>query len=173
MLSPKSLDFGQIRIRFVSCLNGGLDPCVFASSQQPGRESTALVRSVMMNAQRGNTPFVHGDVVEVTEPILQTLKGGKELLASSYRPLVREQAGKEFRRIAQLFGLNAQLVSPGCIELRERLAFFPHLAPALRQLLGRVTRYWEVTPVADEIILRISPLPSLQPRRDIECEGTE
>src|SRR5262249_47171912 len=127
----------------------------------------------MMDTHRGNSLFVHGDVVEVPEPILQAPEGGKELLASFNCPLVLEQAGKEFRRVAQLLSLNAQLVPAACIELRERSAFLAHLAPASRQLLGRVNRDREVTPVAHEIILRVGPMPCLQPCREIECERAE
>ena len=46
----------------------------------------------------------------------------KELLASLYRPLLREQADEELRGITQLLGLDAKLVPTARVELGERYA---------------------------------------------------
>ena len=67
---------------------------------------------------------VHGDVVKVAKPILQALEGRKELFASFHRPLGREQSGEEFRCIAQLFCLDAEL----CPLIPQRQTFVRALA---------------------------------------------
>src|SRR5262249_52420918 len=113
---------------------GGLDPCVLASGQQPGRESAARVRSSMMHTHRRNMFFMHGNIVEITEPVLQTLQRSKETLPSFDHPLISKQSATEFRRVAEFFGLDSQFVPAACIELRESFAFFAHFTPSSRQL---------------------------------------
>ena len=54
---------------------------------------------------------MYSDVIEIAEAVLQALEGGKELPAPFSSPLAREQTGEEFRCVAQLLGLDAQLVS--------------------------------------------------------------
>lgn len=110
------------------------------------------------------------NVIEVTQSVLKTLEGGKKLLASFQCPLGREQAREELRRITQFLRLAAKLVATECIELSECFAFLPNPAPASGQLLSRVERDWEVASVADQIIVRVSPVPNFQPGRHIECE---
>src|SRR6516225_3202158 len=129
MLAPKSLDLGQIQICFIRGRDGCLDPCVFASSQQPSRESAARIRSPMMHTHRRNMFFMHGNIVEITEPVLQTLERSKKSLASFDHPLIRKEAGEEFRRVTQLLGLDAQFVVAARIELREGFAFLTHFTP--------------------------------------------
>src|SRR6516164_6855647 len=116
---------------------------------------------------------VHGDVVKVTKSILQALKGRKELFASSHRPLCREQSGEEFRCIAQLFCLDAQLVAAGRIEPPKHPPSLANLSPASRQLLGRERLDREVALIANEVVLRVRPWTSLQPGCDVNCEHAE
>src|SRR6516225_6214579 len=129
MSPPKPLDLGKIYIGFISCRDSGLDPCVFASSQQPSRESAARIRSPMMHTHRRNMFFMHGNIVEIAEPVLQTLERSKESLASFDHPFIRKQAGEEIRRVTQLLGLDAQFVVAARIELREGFAFLTHFTP--------------------------------------------
>ena len=88
----------------------------------------------MMHTHRRNMLFMHGNIVEITEPVLQTLERSKESLTAFDHPLIRKQAGEEFPCIAQLLGLDAQFVSAALIELREGFAFLTHLMPPSRQL---------------------------------------
>jgi len=92
----------------------------------------------MMHTHRRNMFFMHGDIVKITEPVLETLECGKESLASFDHPLIRKQTSEEFRSVAQLFGLDAQFVPAVRIELRERFAFLTHFTPPSRQLFRRV-----------------------------------
>src|SRR6516164_1587764 len=115
----------------------------------------------MMDTQRGNSLFVHGNVVEIPESILQALEGGMEMLASLCCPLVLEQRGKEFYRIAQLLSLNAQLVPAASIEPRDCSSFLAHLPPASSQLFSGIIDDREVALVAHEIILRVGPMACL------------
>src|SRR5262245_37317354 len=120
-------------------------------------------------AQCRDALFVHGDVIEIAKPLLQALEGFKELLAPFCRPLARIQAGKKFRRIAQLLALNTEPVTAACIQLAELFAFLANLAPASRQFLGREIPDREIALVADKlIILRGGPLSGGQP-----CPGIE
>ena len=88
----------------------------------------------MMHTHRRNMLFMHGNIVELTEPVLQTLERSKESLPSFGHPFIRKQSGEEFRRVAEFFGLDAQLVPAACIELRESFAFLAHFTPSSRQL---------------------------------------
>ena len=88
----------------------------------------------MMHTHRRNMLFMHGNIVEITEPVLQTLERSKESLASFDHPFIRKQSGEEFPRIAQLLGLDAQFVPASRIELREGFAFLTHFPPPSRQL---------------------------------------
>src|SRR5262245_65286671 len=69
-----------------------------------------------------NAVLVHGNVVEVAKAILQVLECRKELLPALPRLLAWKHAGEELRRVADLLGLNAQLVTATGIELRQLLA---------------------------------------------------
>jgi len=88
----------------------------------------------MMHTHRRNMFFMHGNIVEIIEPVLQTLERSKKSLASIDHPFIRKEAGEEFPRIAQLLGLDAQFVPAACIELREGFAFLAHFTPSSRQL---------------------------------------
>src|SRR5271166_2147997 len=111
---------------------------------------------------------MHGDVVEIAEPILPALKRRKKLLAPFQRPLGREQRGEELSRITQLLGLDAQLVAAACIEPRQDSAFLANLAPAPRQLLERNHLDRQIAAVANEVVLRVPPQAGLQPCRNVE-----
>src|SRR6516225_5629626 len=102
MLAPKSLDLGQIQICFIRGRDSDLDPCVFASSQQPSRESAARTRSPMMHTDRRNMFFMHGNIVEITESVPQTLERSKESLTPFDHPFIRKEAGEEFRCVSHL-----------------------------------------------------------------------
>src|SRR5262249_21338162 len=132
--TPKRLDSTQIRIGFRSHGHRGLDPCVLKSGQKAGGERAARVRTLAGNTYFRDSFFVDSDVVKVAEPILQAPDGVKKLLASLRHPLPREQASEELRRIAQLFGLDAELVATALIELGERFTFLANLPPTARQL---------------------------------------
>src|SRR5262245_51072416 len=121
--SPKRLHFSEIRIGFRSDGHRSLDPCVLESSQKTGGERPAWVRSLTGDTYCRDSFFVHGDIVKIAEPILQAPEGVKELLAPLQRPLPREQAGKELRRVAQFLGLDAELMATALIELGERFTF--------------------------------------------------
>src|SRR5262249_62426654 len=69
-------------------------------------------------------------------PSCRPLKGRKELLASFHRPLCREQSREEFRCIAQLFCLDAQVVAARRIEPPKHPPSPANLSPPPRQLLG-------------------------------------
>src|SRR5262249_44182199 len=101
--------------------------------------------------------FVHIDVVKVAEPTLQATESVKKLLAPLHRPPPREQASEELRRVAQLLGLDAELVATGRIELGERFTFLANLPPTARKLPDRKNRTGWVAPVADEIVLWFRP----------------
>src|SRR6516164_1328911 len=154
---PKRLDFTEIRIGFRSHGHRSLDPCVLKSGQKAGGERAARVRTLTGDTYCRDSFFVHGDVVKVAEPILQATESVKKLLAPLHRPPPREQASEELRRVAQLLGLDAELVATGRIELGERFSFLANLPPAACQLLGRENRNREVALVVDEIILWVHP----------------
>src|SRR5215472_1989631 len=116
---------------------------------------------------------MHGDVVEIAEPILHALKRGKKLLAPFQCPLGREQRGEELRRITQLLGLDAELVTAACIEPRQPSAFLANLAPAPRQLLEREYLDRQIAAVADKVVLRLPPQAGLEPCRHVEGEGAK
>jgi len=88
----------------------------------------------MMHTHRRNMFLMHGNIVEITEPVLQTLERSKESLPSFGHPFIRKQSGEEFRCVAEFFGLDAQFVSAPCIEPREGFAFLTHFTPPSRQL---------------------------------------
>src|SRR5215472_666909 len=123
---------------FICGRDSGLYPCVLASSQEPSREGAARIRSPMMTSHHGNMFFMHGNIVEITEPVLQTLERSKESLAPFDYPFIRKQAGEEFRRVAQLLGLDPQFVPAARIELRKRFAFLTDFTPSSRQLFRRI-----------------------------------
>jgi hypothetical protein len=72
-------------------------------------------------------------------------------------PPTMMMAPTEFRRVAQLLGLNAKLVAAAGIELGQRSAFLAGLAPAARQLLGGKKLQSGGPPVADEIVPWLGP----------------
>src|SRR5262249_60358720 len=76
------------------------------------------------------------DVVQLTEGVLQFLQSGHEAPASPRSFLAREGAGKEFRGIPELLGLQTHFMPPLGGELAQPRARFQDLPPTSPQLGG-------------------------------------
>src|SRR6266699_1373367 len=171
--SPEWPDLAQGRTGIGRLLERGLEACIFAAGQQSRREGALTVRASASSPQaqpgiRRDQAFVHRDIVEITETILQRLEPGQKCLLSLRCLLARKQAGEEFGCVAGLLAPNAQLVPAARVELPQYLAFVAELLPAPPQLRGSECRNRNAAAIPDEIVLRLRPLPGLQPGREIE-----
>src|SRR5262249_43749129 len=84
-----------------------------------------------------------------------------------------KQICEKLRRIADLLGLNPHLVPGPGIELRQLLAALADFLEPAAQLLGSGLLDRSIAAVARMLIFRLAPLPSFQPRRDLERQPTD
>ena len=77
------------------------------------RPACAAARSALLGVDReavGDQRVARGEIVEAAESILHILERGERLLSPPGARLARKRAGKEFGRVAQPLGANAQFV---------------------------------------------------------------
>src|SRR5205807_5232500 len=114
--------------------------------------------------------LVDHDVVEVAEPILQMFERRDELPSSLRCPLALKQLTEEFRGIAELFHLNAQLVAVPRIQLGQCLSLLADLALTSCQLRVGKTLDRHIAATAHKVALWFCPVSGLQPGCDPQNE---
>ena len=116
---------------------------------------------------------MHRDIVQVAESILQFLECGDERFPPPPRFLAGERAGKEFRGVAELLGLQAHLVPPFGIEFAEARARFQNLFPASPQLVGGRAHDRLFSQQAGEVVGVAGPVAGFDPAGSIENKAAK
>ena len=135
-LRPEPLDLGQLSIGIDRCGQCRINARIFVPHQHARGESAFAAHAPAPHAGRADELLVHRDVVEIAECILQRFERRLESFAPLRGPLARKQAAEEFRCVADLLGLDSQLMAALRIEPRDRFAFSADLLPAPVQLAG-------------------------------------
>src|SRR5262245_2596931 len=85
--SPEWLELAQLCVRFGGGRHGGIEARVFPPGHQPGREGKLAARSPARRC--ANDVFMHGDVVEIAEAVLQAGQSAEKLLSPLRHPFAR------------------------------------------------------------------------------------
>src|SRR5262249_24390167 len=176
---PKWLRLSEGAVGTLCILEHGCDARLLAARKTTGSKCLldASLPLLAAGVLRVNDPFaqshMHRDVVEVTEGVLQLLQSGHELLPSPHSLLAGERAGKDFRGVPELLGLNAHLMSTRWVEFVELRARFQNLLPAPPQLGGGSRRSRLLSQQAGGIVCTARPVAGLNPARTIENKTTK
>src|SRR6266511_3678112 len=171
---PKWLCLAEGAVRTLRVFEHGCDAGLLTARKTSGSECllgaafTLLAAGVMRIDEAFGQSLMHRDVVQVPEGVLQFLQAGHETLASARGFLAEECAGKKFRGVAELLGLNAHLMSTLWVEHVQLRPHFHNLLPASPQLVDGSRHNRLFSQRTREIVGTARPAASLDPGRRVE-----
>src|SRR5262249_27579810 len=143
------------------------DLCPLLSGYQAGDESAAAQQlgicfSLLVQHSKVQL-FVHRDVIERAEAVLDALRCIQECDPAACRFPARKDVRDEFRNVTKFFHRDPQLMALGGIELIESLRFLHNLLAPPSQLCGSMDLDRPLMSCARGLIIGMAPLDRLDP----------